>query len=133
MTFFVVDLPQIQRRMSPDNIGNQGGWEATDMRTFTNGELLEAFPEKLRAIIKTVNKISDGGVDNLTLVSTEDKVWLASYDEVGFTNSQFALLGQGTLYGDVFSDKKRKPFEIYYGQHIYWWLVTALFVYGRHR
>ena len=60
----------------------------------------------MRAIIKTVNKISDGGVDNLTLVITEDKVWLASYDEVGFTNSQFALLGQGTLYGDIFSDKK---------------------------
>ena len=106
LTFFVVDLPQIQHRMNPDNVGNQGGWEATEMRTFTNGELLEAFPEKLRAIIKTVNKISDGGVNNLTLVITEDRVWLASYDEVGFINSQFALLGQGTLYGDVFSDKK---------------------------
>ena len=106
LTFFVVDLPQIQRRMNPDNVGNQGGWEATEMRTFTNGELLEAFPENLRTIIKTVNKISDGGVNNLTLVTTEDKVWLTSYDEVGFTNSQFALLGQGTLYGDVFSANK---------------------------
>ena len=104
LTFFCSDLPNIKKRMNEDT--NEGGWQNCEMRTFVNGELLNALPDELTAIVKNVNKISDGGVDNKTLITTVDKVWIASYDEVGFTSSALGLLGQGALYKDIFSANK---------------------------
>lgn len=101
ITFFCVDLPNIKKPI--DDPTDDDNWADCDIRVFTNGELFDAFPEELKAIIQSVSKISDGGLNNQTLVITEEKVWLASYDEVGFTNSNFALLGQGTIYEDIFS------------------------------
>ena len=83
---------------------NSGGWESSDMRTFVNGELFNGMPAELQSVIKPVYKISDGGSNNKTLVTTEDKCWIPSYDEVGFANTRTDNIpGQGMRYSDTFS------------------------------
>lgn len=125
LTFFCLDLPNIIRAM--DEIGtNEGGWEISDMRNFTNEELFNALPDNLKSIIKFVNKLSDGGSNNKTIVTTEDRCWIASYDEVGLTNSSGALPGQGSVYSSIFSNNRSRlkyiTDETGYGR---WWLRSS--------
>lgn len=100
LTFFCKNLPYILYQMCETNTS---GWQNTDMRTFVNGELFNALPTELRSAIKTVSKISDGGANSKTLVTTEDKCWLASYNEVGLVDGTMNLTGQGELYKDTFT------------------------------
>lgn len=104
LTFFCTDVPPIKRRMNDSSIGNIGGWETSEMREFLNDELFNSLPDELKAVIEPVNKLSDGGTNNQTLVTTVDKCWLASFDEVGLTATEHFSQpqGQGTLYDDIF-------------------------------
>ena len=99
LTFFCKDLPNIQRRMNPSS-NDIGGWESSEMREFVNGELFDALPAELQSVIKPVFKISDS---SKALITTTDKLWLASFNEVGFTDGKNNLPGQGELYSAVFS------------------------------
>ena len=105
LTFFCADLPQIIRRMNAEST-NEGGYERSEMRNFVNGDLLAALPDKLKATIKPVYKISDGGSSNKTLITTIDSCWIASYDEVGLISGNNNLSGQGEIYSDVFSSNR---------------------------
>ena len=105
LTFFCLDLPEIIYWMNPTQT-NIGGWEACALRTFTNDELFDSLPDELKAILKPVYKISDGGGGNRTLVSVVDKCWLASADEIGASGQQNALVGQGVTYSSVFTDNQ---------------------------
>lgn len=62
---------------------NIGGWGATSMREWCNRDLFAAFPDTLQAVIKQVNKVSDGGYGDNTLKTTVDKVWIPSWNEFG--------------------------------------------------
>ena len=53
-------------------------------------------------------KLSDGGVDNKTLVQTEDKVFILSYEEVGLPKNKYVLPGQGETYSMTFSDNESR-------------------------
>lgn len=105
LTFFCADLPQILHKMNTPST-NDGGYEASEMREFLNGELFDALPEQLKNIIKPVYKISDGGASNQALVTTIDKCWLASCDEIGLTTYGNSLSGQGELYSEIFSSDR---------------------------
>lgn len=105
LTFFCVDLPQIQHAMN-QNKGNVGGWKDSDMREFVNNDLLNALPSQLTAIIKPVTKLSDGGSNNKTIVETTDNCWIASAEEVGLTLGNSGVSGQGKLYDSIFSSDK---------------------------
>lgn len=128
LTFFCVDLPQILHRMN-DESTNEGGWEASEMREFTNGELFNALPDELKAIIKPISKVSDGGASNKTLITTTDSCWLASYDEVGLTSGNNNLTGQGELYDDIFSSNKdsRKKYITDDTAAGGWWLRSSYY------
>ena len=128
LTFFCVDLPQIEYYMN-ETTTNEGGWEASAMRSFTNGELFEALPDKLKTIIKTVNKISDGGSNNKSLITTADNCWIASYDEVGLTSGSGNLSGQGELYSSIFSSNRdsRKKYITDDTAAGGWWLRTSYY------
>ena len=108
---------------------NEGGYEASEMRSFINGELLTALPEKLKAIIRPVYKISDGGSTNKTLITTIDSCWIASYDEVGLTAGSNNLPGQGELYSDIFSSNKdtRKKYITDDTATGGWWLRSSYY------
>jgi hypothetical protein len=105
LTFGPYELPQILHRMNEDST-NDGGWEMSEMREFTNGELFEALPNELKGIIQYVYKISDGGASNKKLVTTTDRCWLYSYDEVALISGSNNLSGQGEVYSEIFSSDK---------------------------
>lgn len=128
ITFFCMELPNIERAMNEPGV-EEGGWENSAMRTFTNGELYDVLPAELKAIIAPVLKISDGGPDNEVLVTTTDSCWLASYDEVGFTSGRYNLAGQGELYSSIFSSSKdtRKKYIIDDTETGGWWLRSTYY------
>jgi hypothetical protein len=105
LTFLCADLPQILHRMNETST-NEGGWEASEMREFANGDLLDTLPEELKLIIAPVYKISDGGASNKALVTTTDSCWITSYDEVGLPNGNYNVPGQGEVYASIFSSNK---------------------------
>ena len=128
ITFFCKDLPNILRGMN--SVSNaDGGWQSSEIRTFTNGELMDAFPSELKSLIKPVYKISDGGAGNKALITTIDSCWLASYDEVAFTSNSNSLSGQGEAYSSVFyGDKEsRKKYIVDDTETGGWWLRSTYY------
>lgn len=128
LTFGPTELPQILHRMNEDS-SNDGGWKSSEMREFTNGELFEAFPDELKEIIKYVYKISDGGSNNKTLVTTVDRCWIYSYDEVALTSGSNNLSGQGEVYSEIFSSDKssRKRYITDDATTGGWWLRSSYY------
>ena len=126
LTFFCLDLPNIVRVMNETST-TIGGWKSCSMRTFLNEDLLNAVPTQLQSVIKQVNKISDGGCDSQVLVTTADKCWIPSFEEVGFsTSGQSVMPGQGTKYSDIFSNSSsRKKFIIDSTETGRWWLRSV--------
>ena len=111
--------------MNPSS-SDVGGWESSEMRTFVNGELFNALPSELQAVIKPVSKISDS---SKVLITTTDKLWLASFNEVGFTDGKNNLTGQGELYSAVFSSDKesRKKYITDDTDSGGWWLRSTYY------
>lgn len=127
LTFFCVDLPNIKQPMMDKQKTNDGGWKTSSMRTFVSGELFNALPEELRFYIRAVKKLSDGGNNNMTLITTEDKCWLASYDEVGLPANIDVLSGQGQAYDQVFTDdNSRKKYIFNTTTRERWWLRSSV-------
>lgn len=127
LTFFCLDLPNITYYMNNEGT-NIGGWKDSAMREFVNGELFNALPSELQATIKPVYKISDGGYTNKTLITTTDKCWIASYDEVGFAANKYSLAGQGEAYSAIFSNNNSRRKVIYDSVEAErWWLRSSYF------
>lgn len=104
---------------------SSGGWEQSAMRTYCNETIYNALPEKLKQVIKTVKKVSDGGYSNQVEITTEDKVWIPSYHEVGLTGSEYAVGQQGTQY-DIFTDaNSRKRSKKDASSSTAWWLRSS--------
>lgn len=128
LTFFCMELPNIERAMNEPGT-DEGGYANSAMRSFVNGELFSVAPAELQGITTPVIKISDGGPDNETLITTIDYFWLASYDEVGFTSGRYNLAGQGELYSAVFSSDKatRKKYITDDTDTGGWWLRSTYY------
>lgn len=105
LTWVCKDLSDYMIRFNNTNT-NLGGWENSEARTICNGVLYDSFPEKLQAAISEVNKLSDGGIDNKTLVTTVDKVFILSYDELAISANKYSLSGQGEAYSSTFTEDK---------------------------
>ena len=81
------------------DITNDGGWEASAMRSWLNGEFCDLLPDDLCACVVPVTKLTNNqgyvGSDDTTVVSeTSDKLWLLSMTEV---------------YGNLSDASGRKP------------------------
>jgi hypothetical protein len=126
LTFFCLDLPRISHAMNETST-NSGGYKNSSMREFVNEELFGRLPSGLRNIIKQVDKISDGGSNNQSLVTTSDKCWIASYDEVGFPEISGSIPGQGAVYSDIFSVNKesRVKYLDNSAEEGRWWLRSS--------
>ena len=105
LTWACKDLPDLMIRFNTTNT-NIGGWETSEARTICNGDLYNSFPEKLQAAISEVYKLSDGGIENKTLVTTVDKVFILSYDELAIASNKYSLSGQGKAYSSTFTEDK---------------------------
>ena len=110
-----------------DTRTNIGGWKDSKMRTYVNEDIYNSLPSDLKPIIKTVNKVSDiGNGDKTTLNTTKDKLFLLSFEEVGFItiDTSYFVPGQGAKY-EYFSDDNLRKKKYLSGEPSYWWLRSA--------
>lgn len=91
----------------PDGVpANAGGWEASSMRAWLNGDLLSRIPEDLSAAIIAVDKKTNntgwtkGEVDGV-VTTTSDKLWLPSYVELG---GVYKVVGDRSAYSQYVAD-----------------------------
>jgi hypothetical protein len=68
------------------NYTNDGGWEASDMRAWLNGDIYNSMSNK--DYIKSVSKMTNNtGYQGTTATSTSDKVFLLSPKEAGIEDN----------------------------------------------
>jgi hypothetical protein len=132
---------------------NAGGWTSSAMRTYLSGTVLPLFEASTAIgpnVIQPVDKKSDGGYSDKTIKTTQDKLWLFSCDEIGWssaTNVQYQMLptayfvsNEGTLY-EYFKEgctTEAMTQRTNIGGSSWWWLRTSntndgsgfCFVYG---
>ena len=80
---FVVEFVDVvEDRMMNSSNTNKGGWPASELRTYANGDFFNKLPEELRDVIIDTKVISShGSSDTSNFVST-DKIYLLSGHEV---------------------------------------------------
>ena len=81
---FVVEFVDIvENRQMNSSQTNVGGWTATAMRTYANGEFYNNLPEELRKVIIEPKVVSGhGSTSGETNFTTTDKIYLLSAHEV---------------------------------------------------
>ena len=84
VTFGLKYTMNTARRMNATRT-NVGGWDATELRGWMNTILFSQLPFGLQGIIKQVDKYTtSGGENGIIVVTSTDKVFIPSYDEVGY-------------------------------------------------
>lgn len=81
LTFGLHDCYANITKMNNTNT-NKGGWEGSKMRTETLAAILAKMPENIRNGIRTVNKLCATGGNDSTIITTADKLFLYSDEEV---------------------------------------------------
>ena len=81
---FVVEFADIvEKRQMNSNGTNVGGWPATEMRNYANGDFLNKLPEELRNVIIETKVVSGhGSTSGETNFTSTDKIYLLSAHEV---------------------------------------------------
>ena len=138
---FVVEFVDIvETRAMNTNATNVGGWPASEMRTYVNGEFYKNLPEELRNVIIDTEVISGhGNTDNETNFFSTDKIYLLStheiWEEDGTTNQ---LLTFDTAYnvtrqldyykfnGVTTSKNYLRSIKQYNNSNYNWWLRSAI-------
>ena len=103
------------------NLGlDGGGWAKSDMRAWLNGDdFYGKLPQDLRKVIKSVTKYSDNGYYDYhpgpsSLTETEDKIYLASLEELNAHNPGYTDEGQGEPFVLFTDANSRKVGDIYW-------------------
>ena len=128
---FVIEFTDfITRHVMNSTKTNVGGWPASDLREYLNGEIYDALPEELRKVIVSTRVISGYGSsdDSSNFIST-DKLYLLDAKEV-----------YGTSFDDSNSTSKDSERQLDYyleqgvttsnysaalKQRAHWWLRSA--------
>ena len=84
VVFGMVGVMNAGHQMSDTNT-NLGGWPATRMRHFLNETILNALPVFWRKLIKQVRVHSSAGNTSADIVTSEDKLFLLSFAELGLS------------------------------------------------
>lgn len=111
---FVTSQAVAERPMNADG-GVDGGWEASDMRAWLNGDALELLPQDLRehlvAVEKRTNNVG-GARDASAVTATSDLLWLLSAREVCGDIDWFAHeYGDEYAYLDAVANAEGEQYE----------------------
>ena len=86
---FVVEfVDKVESRQMNSSRTNAGGWPATAMRTYANGDFLNKLPEELRKVIKSTKVVSGHGSSDKNKSradgnwESEDKIYLFTRKEI---------------------------------------------------
>ena len=113
-TFTFIADKCIAKHMMNNSNSTQGGWEKSTMRSWLSGTVLPAMPADLQAVIVEVRKVNTSGYGTS---STQDKLWIPSYTEVGLGGNE------GSAYG-IFTDNSSR-IRKYNNSADYWWLRSV--------
>lgn len=85
------------KRMNATNT-NVGGWDATELRGWMNTILLSQIPYGPQGLIKQVDKYTtSGGANGVGIITSTDKLFLPSYEEVGFPGTSIVASSELAL------------------------------------
>ena len=118
---------------------NLGGWPATAMRTYLNGEFLAKLPSDLESVIADTIVVSGHGSNdssNFTSTDKKDKLYLLSTKEVWVDGINNAVSSYDTAYNstrqlDYYANNKvttsnySGAIKNYAGSADWWWLRAA--------
>ena len=132
VVFGMVGLMNSGYQMNSSNT-NVGGWDATKMRTYLNGTVLSGLPRQWQAMIKTVQVLASEGDTSATIVTSEDKLFLFSQAEVGFSTSSVPYSNEVDADAEqvtfsIFTDNASRIKKYYNGtgDAASWWLRSAV-------
>ena len=99
-----------------------GGWSLSDLRTYCNEDLFSYLPSEVQSVILEVTKVSDTGYVDANLLSTVDKLFTLSSNEVGLSSN---VEPQGIQY-PIFTDaSSRKKYKVGATSPAHWWLRSV--------
>ena len=126
ITFGMKDLMNDIRKMNSTDT-NAGGWDATDMRSWCNGDLYNSLPSDLKAVIKTVFKpTANGGNQSGTeVIDSQDNVFLFSEVEL-FGDTIYSRAGEGSKY-PIFTGNASRVKE-----SSFWWARSPRSTHSHH-
>ena len=121
-----MELLKTDHRMNASNT-TEGGWEASEMRTYLKETIKPLIPENVRNAIKSVTKYSriyQGGSEVNDVASTED-VWIPSRHEM-FDGTSNYYETKGPRYSEIFPDNtSRVKKKVGASSASWWWLRSA--------
>lgn len=106
---------------------NDGGWEASQMRTETMPLILSQMPQEVQRGIREVEKYTTRAPNSNTVLPSVDKLFLLSYAEVTNGSSDSAPTGEGTRYEYYSADNNasRRKYIVGTTTRADWWLRTV--------
>lgn len=105
ITFGLKNLMAGSKQMDTE-IFNNGGWNLSDLRVWTNGTLYNELPSDLKGLVSTVNKKTSSGAGSSSIVTSTDKIFIFSEEEL-FGTTYNAFAGEGSLYPIFTTDASR--------------------------
>lgn len=97
-----------------------GGWAASRMRSFLVSNIFNALPSDLQAAISAAHKANTPGYG----ADTDDKLWLASFTEVGLGASSSSA-AEGTVYERFASASNEDRIRRHKSSTSRWWLRSV--------
>ena len=126
LTFIAKNVLSEARRMNNSGT-NSNGWSASVLRTWLNGDFLTTLPADLQTAITEVEKLSDGGKNNKTILKTTDKIWVPSVNEISTKTNSYLISGQGEMYPTFTDDASRVKKTTNDTAQIWWTRSTYTF------
>ena len=112
---------------------NTDGWENSIVRTTAMSEILNKFPDEVRAAVREVSKLTGAGSASTTIVTTVDKLFIPSETEL-FGTASLSAPGEGTQYPYYTTGANRRKYARS-GANVEWWtrspVVTSTTTYVR--
>lgn len=122
----MVDSPATDSMAFAPSTGSDSAWGKSNcaVRTWLQTTFLNRLSDDLRAVIKTVNKTTKYSYEGSETVTTQDTIFLPSYNELaGTTTSTFFDEGTGIVYeGAKRSAGYARYFKDVSGENADWWM-----------
>ena len=130
---FVVEFADIITTHNMNSLRtNVGGWPASEMRTYVNGDIYNALPSELQNVIISTTVVSGHGKKSgETNFTSSDKLYLLSTKEVWNGGTGYDTAETETRQLDYYKNKgvttsnKSETIKLYGDSNLNWWLRSA--------
>lgn len=102
---------------------NAGGWEASQMRAYLNGDGMALLPEDLKKVVAPVDKLTNnvGETQDVSAVTTtSDSLWLLSFAELAGPISASGLWGGASAQAAAIFDAEGSRYKLFRDANVVW-------------